>query len=84
MKIKVDVEMTPEEMRKLFGLPDVEAFQRQLLDEIGARISEGAEGYEPLKLFQPYMNSTLASWEMFHRMMGGVASAERRSSESDD
>ncbi|NKN32571.1 DUF6489 family protein [Marichromatium bheemlicum] len=88
MKIQVDVEITPEEMRKLFGLPDVEAFQRQLLDEIRARISEGAEGYDPLKLFQPYMNTTLASWDMFQRMLSGVggsgAGAERRGADDAD
>lgn len=72
MKITVDVEMTPEEMRKLFGLPDVEAFQRQLMDDLRERMTAGVEGYDPIQLFQPYMNSTLASWDMFQRLLANM------------
>jgi hypothetical protein len=74
MKISVDVEMTPEEMRKLFGLPDVEAFQRQLMDDIRERMVAGAEGYDPIKLFQPYVTGTMASWDMFQKMLTNAAS----------
>jgi hypothetical protein len=75
MKITLDMDITPEEMRKLFGLPDVEAFQRQLMDDIRERMMAGAEGYDPMKLFQPYMTGTLAGWEMFQKMLTGAASA---------
>ncbi|MBP7983587.1 MAG: hypothetical protein KAY97_01880, partial [Chromatiaceae bacterium] len=60
MNFKIDIDMTPEEMRKLFGLPDVEAFQRQILDDIRQRMVEGVEGYDPLKLFQPYVAGSMA------------------------
>jgi hypothetical protein len=72
MKISVDVEITPEEMRKLFGLPDVEAFQRQLMDDIRERMVSGAEGYDPIKLFQPYVAGTMASWDMFQKMLSNA------------
>ncbi|NBC12993.1 MAG: hypothetical protein GVY09_06535 [Gammaproteobacteria bacterium] len=68
MKIHVDLDITPEEMRKLMGLPDVEAFQQQLLDDIRARMQAGAEGYDPLKLFQPYMASSLAGMDMMQKL----------------
>jgi hypothetical protein len=73
MKISMDVEITPEEMRKLFGLPDVEAFQRQLMDDIRERMVSGVEGYDPIKLFQPYVTGTMASWDMFQKMLSGAA-----------
>lgn len=75
MKITVDMDLSPEELRKLFGLPDVEAFQRQLMDDIRQRMMAGVDGYDPLKLFQPYMAGTLASWDMFQKMLTGAASA---------
>jgi len=68
MKIHVDLDITPEEMRKLMGLPDVEAFQQQLLDDIRARMQAGAEGYDPLKLFEPYMASSLAGMDMMQKL----------------
>ncbi|QGU33030.1 DUF6489 family protein [Thermochromatium tepidum] len=79
MKITVDVEITPEEMRKLFGLPDVEAFQRQLMEDIRERMQAGAEGYDPLKLFQPYLSGTLASWDYFQKLISSLpASGAKR------
>jgi Family of unknown function (DUF6489) len=73
MKITVDLDITPEELRRLFGLPDVEAFQRQLMDDIRARMAAGAEGYDPIKLFQPYMSGTLASWDLFQKALVSAA-----------
>lgn len=73
MKVTVDFDLTPDEVRKLFGLPDVEAFQRQMMDDIRERMMAGAEGYDPIKLFQPYMAGTMASWDMFQKMLTNVA-----------
>ncbi|MCU0833483.1 MAG: DUF6489 family protein [Chromatiaceae bacterium] len=72
MNLKIDIDITPEEMRKLFGLPDVEDFQRQLMDDIRQRMREGAEGYDPIKLFQPYVSGTLASWEAFQKLFAAA------------
>lgn len=74
MKMSFDIEMTPEEMRKLLGLPDVEAFQRQLMDDIRERMVAGTEGYDPIKLFQPYVTGTVASWDMFQKMLTNATS----------
>jgi hypothetical protein len=69
MNIKIDIDVTPDEMRKLMGLPDVDAFQRQLMEDIRERIGQGVEGYDPLKLFQPYLSSSLAGMEMMQRLL---------------
>lgn len=74
MKVSVDFDITPEEVRKLFGLPDVEEFQRQMMEDIRERMTAGAEGYDPIKLFQPYMAGTMASWDMFQKMLSNVSS----------
>jgi hypothetical protein len=79
MKITVDMDITPEELRKLFGLPDVEAFQRQLMDDIRERMTAGAEDYDPIKLFQPYVTGTMAGWDMFQKMLTGAASVASQS-----
>jgi hypothetical protein len=81
MKITVNFDITPEEMRKLFGLPDVEAFQRQLMDDIRERMMAGAEGYDPMKLFQPYVAGTMASWDMFQKFLSGTVSLPKSSGE---
>lgn len=75
MKLSIDIDLSPEEARKLFGLPDVEAFQRQLMDDIRERMLANTEGYDPVKLFQPYLAGTMASWDLFQKMLGNVAAA---------
>jgi len=72
MNIRVDLDVTPEEMRKLMGLPDVEAFQRQLLDDIRERMVQGVEGYDPMALFEPYMKNSLASMDWMQRMFAAT------------
>lgn len=34
MKINIEIDITPEEFRKSMGWPDVEAFNRELLDKL--------------------------------------------------
>ena len=82
MQITLNFDITPEEMRKLFGLPDVEAFQRQLMDDIRERMMAGVEGYDPMKLFQPYVTGTMASWEMFQKFLGGAMTLPRTSGDA--
>ena len=75
MKVSMDIDIAPEEVRKLFGLPDVEGFHRQMMDDLRERMAAGAEGYDPLKLFQPYLTGSMAGWDMFQRMMSGLPGA---------
>lgn len=84
MKISVDVDVTPEEMRKLLGLPDVEAFQTQILEDIRNRMGTGADGYDPLQLMQPYMAGTMASWDMFQKMLGAASTRDASGSAEGD
>ncbi|TXH68980.1 MAG: hypothetical protein E6Q83_11725 [Thiothrix sp.] len=52
MNIKIDVEMTPEEMRRLVGLPDVQEFNKQVMDKMLEKLTLGADGFDPMSLFQ--------------------------------
>ncbi len=74
MNITVNVDITPEEMRKLMGLPDVEPFQKELMDELREKMKAGAAGYDPVQLFQPYLATTFASWDAFQKLMRGTVS----------
>ncbi|WP_367115681.1 DUF6489 family protein [Thiohalocapsa sp.] len=84
MKIHIDLDITAEEMRRLMGLPDVEAFQQQLLDDIRERMQAGVEGYDPLKLFQPYLASSLAGMDMMQKLFAAGVSGTRAGTDKDD
>ena len=81
MNIKLDIDITPEEMRHLMGLPDVQPFHDELMDKLREQLRTGAEGYDPLTLFKPYMGPAVNSMEMFQRFMTGVMSGGDHKSE---
>lgn len=58
MKIHVEFDLTPEEFRQSLGLPDVESFQRDLLERIQKQMESGAEGYDPMSLMQPFLQQS--------------------------
>ncbi|AGA91452.1 hypothetical protein Thimo_2742 [Thioflavicoccus mobilis 8321] len=82
MKVSIDFDITPEELRKLFGLPDVEGFQQQLMEDLRERVASGAEGYDPVKLFQPYISGSLASWDLFQKFLVNATNAAEKSSKT--
>jgi hypothetical protein len=88
MNIKLDIDVSPEEMRKLMGLPDVESFQNQLMDDIRDRIKQGVEGYDPLNLFKPYLNNSMAGMDMIQRLfaasLGAAPGSAQIKSKGDD
>jgi hypothetical protein len=79
VKISIDLEMSPEEMRRLIGLPDVQAFNQQIMDKLQERMTAGVEGYDPMSLFQPYLRSTQTGVDLLHRMMGMAMSGGKQS-----
>lgn len=83
MKINVDIDLTPEEFRKLMGWPDVENFQNKLLDQISEQMDAGAEGYDPLSLLKPFMAQSVGAMDMFQRFMGGIMTQYGKSNDSE-
>jgi hypothetical protein len=75
MQIKIDMDISPEEVRRLMGLPDVHGFQQELMDKIKERMLSGTEGYDPLTLFRPFMDQTMSSMEQFQKIFGGLMAA---------
>ncbi|MDR5905712.1 hypothetical protein [Franzmannia qiaohouensis] len=55
MKINVEFDLTPQEFRQAMGLPDVEAFQNDLMARIQQQMEAGVEGYDPMSLMQPFL-----------------------------
>jgi hypothetical protein len=75
MNFKIDLDITPEEVRRLMGLPDVQAFQQELLTRIREQMEAGVEGYDPQSLMRPFMNQAIASMDAFQKMFGTMLSS---------
>ena len=66
MNVKIDVDVTPEEIRRLVGLPDVQEFNKQVMDKMLEKLTAGADGFDPMRFFQ---SSVLSNADMAKRWM---------------
>ena len=47
MKIKVDVDCTPDEARRFLGLPDIAPMQQRMMEAMEQRLVEVVNGTDP-------------------------------------
>ncbi|MDR9440601.1 MAG: DUF6489 family protein [Halomonas sp.] len=74
MKINVEFDLTPDEFRRALGLPDVEAFQKDLLNRIHKQMESGVEGYDPMSLMQPFLQQPGLSQNLSQNLSQGLSS----------
>ena len=55
MKIKIDIDCTPQEARTFFGLPNVEPMQDALIERLQSRLSRYLDAMEPEALMQTWL-----------------------------
>lgn len=82
MKVHVDFEMTPEEARKLMGLPDVSAMQKKLVAEMERRMMSAldstADPEAMLKTWFTWGNQGLDQFQKFLRDSAYQAAKDRQ------
>jgi len=55
MKATIEIDATPQEMRALLGLPDVEALQQEVLEKIREKTLAGIEANSAEELMKRFM-----------------------------
>lgn len=73
MKINVEFDLTPDEFRQSLGLPDVEAFQKNLLENIQRQMESGVEGYDPMSLMRPFLQQPMMQQGASQGLSQGLA-----------
>lgn len=69
MKVSVDVEATPQELRSFFGLPNIEPLQEEMLDVVRKNMRMGMEGFDPSSLLKPFLPEQLQSLGAFQKAL---------------
>ena len=80
MKVKIDIDCTPQEARTFFGLPHIEPMQDAVLGKVQERLSEYLEardGEALLRLWFPAGLQNLGQMQeaLWKQFMGGLAAA---------
>jgi uncharacterized protein DUF6489 len=68
MKISLDIDCTPEELRGFFGLPDVKPMQEQLLKEVEARMRANLQALDPETMLKTWLPAGLKGFEQLQEM----------------
>jgi hypothetical protein len=75
MKIKLDIDCTPDEVREFFGLPQLKPLQEELLKEVQERLRANIKAMDPEAMLKTWLPATLKGFEqlqeMFLSRMGG-------------
>ena len=79
MKVKFDIECTPEEARTFFGLPNVAPMQDALMKDLEDRLRENIRSLEPEAMLKTWLPATIQGWgemqKIFWEQMGMMPGA---------
>jgi len=88
MKININIEATPQEIRSFFGLPDVEPLQKEMIKLMQKNMSTSVEGLDPVAMMQPFLHPeqspalTTLQKTFWQTMMGNVAKTPEKEDKS--
>jgi hypothetical protein len=68
MKIKFDIDCTPDELRAFFGLPDVRPMQEELLKEVQEKLRANLQALEPETMLKTWLPAGLKGFEQLQEM----------------
>jgi len=78
MKIHIEVDCTPEEARRFFGLPDVAPMQEVIMKDLQKRLAEAIAAADSGKLLEQWMPLGLKGieqWQEFWTRLAAAAGA---------
>ncbi len=68
MKVKIDIDCTPEEARTFFGLPDVKPMQDAMMKEVEERLKASVQAMDPEAMIKTWLPAGIQGWEQMQRM----------------
>ena len=69
MKMRVEMDLTPDEARRLMGLPDLTAMQARLVEEFERRMMAAMEKSAPEEVMKQWFSLGSQGFEQFQRFL---------------
>jgi Family of unknown function (DUF6489) len=84
MKISIDIEATPDEVREFFGWPLIQPLQQELIRVMQENMNKGVAGFEPLSLMKSLFPMPMQGLENMQKVFsdamkdaGGTKASEK-------
>lgn len=74
MNIKIDIELTPQELRHFIGLPDVAGLQNDMIEFVREKVSKGVENVDVDALKEGIQSSRM--WKRLMAVIGPEVSVD--------
>ncbi len=71
MKIKVDVDCTPEEARTFLGLPDVQPMQKAVMEDVLQRMKQAMAAMDAETMIKTWLPASVQGWEQLQKAFWG-------------
>lgn len=73
MKVRIEIDCEPAEARAFLGLPDVEALNARLVDEMSRRMDENLAAMQPEELMKSWTAFGVQAQDQFRKLMEAAA-----------
>lgn len=70
MKVTIEIDCTPDEMRQSLGLPDVKPMQAAVMAKMEERMAEAADRFSPDTLLRSWMSLVPQTPEQLKDLVG--------------
>jgi len=68
MKLKFDIDCTPEELRGFFGLPEIKPMQDRLMAELEQKMRANLNALDPEAMLKTWLPASLKGFEQLQEM----------------
>ena len=79
MKVSVDLDLTPEELRRLFGLPDLTPIQALVVERITRQVEKGMDSNLLAGITRSIITGGVQSWEAYQKLLAGILNVSKTS-----
>ncbi len=76
MKIKIDIDCTPEEARTFLGLPDVQPMQQWMMSQMQDRMEKGIENFDPETIMKAWITPGIEGFGQLQKALWAAAAGE--------
>ena len=71
MKIHIEIDIEPEELRRLYGVPDIAKLQGLVFDELKDKLSS-ADVDSLTQFIKPMMAEGMKAFDSYQKLLGGI------------
>jgi len=76
MKMRIEIDCTPQEARAFFGLPDLTPLHEEALEAMRRRMAEAAAAFDPDQALRTWMGASGEGMDQLIKLWGRMAGGD--------